>query len=152
MTTHKNVTHLGKRDFVCPECNKAFGYKHLLQRHTAKVHSLDDSSSDEDDQGNTTVEEDESFAHIDQITGKTYATRARSNIALGKSSRCPFPDLGDLVQQFASTSSSQPCTYVYSRLYDLRRHLDSTHGVQIGKEELRRWVAKKAPLVEGTDD
>ena len=32
------MTHLGRRDFACPACGRAFGYKHLLQRHAAKAH------------------------------------------------------------------------------------------------------------------
>ena len=40
LATHHAVVHLGRRAFTCavPECGAAFGYKHLLQRHAARVH------------------------------------------------------------------------------------------------------------------
>ncbi|ELR11015.1 zinc finger, c2h2 type domain containing protein [Acanthamoeba castellanii str. Neff] len=41
LATHMKVVHDGLRTFVCeePGCGKAFGYKHLLQRHTLAKHS-----------------------------------------------------------------------------------------------------------------
>ncbi|KAH7907332.1 hypothetical protein BJ138DRAFT_1129242 [Hygrophoropsis aurantiaca] len=47
LATHHKVIHLGRRDHVCPHthCTSAFGYKHLLQRHLAKIHSASAAAS-----------------------------------------------------------------------------------------------------------
>ncbi|KAJ2916336.1 hypothetical protein MD484_g4116, partial [Candolleomyces efflorescens] len=148
LTTHKNVNHLGKRDFVCSQCDKSFGYRHLLQRHAAKIHgqpSLDDS-----DAGDQADEEEEGFDpdlkpfaedHIDQITGKAYADRT-----IGKAGRwkCPFPDLNGLVCETVAAASSQfHCDYSFSRLYDLRRHLKAGHQVSTDKDALQEIRPQK---------
>ncbi|EAU91525.1 transcription factor iiia [Coprinopsis cinerea okayama7 len=142
MTIHKNVTHLGKRDFVCPDCDKAFGYKHLLQRHTAKSHSQ--NSSDEEGDSESTTSDDEKPNHIELITGKTYSTQAQLKVSQGKAATCPFPDLEGLVQyRIPNTGDIKPCAHIFSRLYDLRRHLAATHGVRVEKEVLREWMERR---------
>jgi general transcription factor IIIA len=148
LTTHTNVTHLGKRDFFChhPDCDRAFGYKHLLQRHLSKAHSStlfeleSDSSSSGDD---ITPEAD---FDIDTITGEAYTKRAEEMVKSAKSLRCPYPHLQDLTVDtnfpacMDSSSSRRNCDYVFSRGYDLRRHLGASHGVNLPKETIDEWV------------
>jgi len=37
-------------------------------------------------------------------------------------------------------SASKACDYVFSRAYDLRRHLRAEHGVEAEKESVDDWV------------
>jgi hypothetical protein len=73
LMTHNNITHLGRRDHICsyPACGQKFGYNHLLQRHTAKMHwtnepSINVPASSED--------EGESSSLIGWITGTNYVS------------------------------------------------------------------------------
>ncbi|EGO26511.1 hypothetical protein SERLADRAFT_447702 [Serpula lacrymans var. lacrymans S7.9] len=156
LTTHHNVIHLGRRDHVCPHrhCDSAFGYKHLLERHLAKLHSNnknDQSSSAED---STDRDDDEPaprtmLMDIDSITGKSYAYRAQSQMASAKALRCPYPNMEDLLSTestnaLASSSSHSQnmpsCDHVLTRAYDLRRHLKAEHGLEVDKEQVDAWV------------
>ncbi|KAH6914256.1 transcription factor iiia [Coprinopsis sp. MPI-PUGE-AT-0042] len=143
LTTHTNVTHLGKRDFKCTECGKAFGYKHLLQRHAAKLHTHNSSSEDEDHEESTG--DDEADDAIDVLTGKAYDTQAQSALAQGKRFACPYPDVAGLTQE-PLPGSSKACNHVFSRVYDLRRHLDSAHGINADKGALQEWMVKRRVL------
>ncbi|KAI0932343.1 hypothetical protein AcW2_001001 [Taiwanofungus camphoratus] len=148
LTTHHNVFHLGRRDFVCSYsgCQRAFGYKHLLQRHMAKVHSAHSSSSSESETCDSSDEAGETAAvpmGIDFITGNAYATRARMKSDNPKILRCPYPDLPAVLSGMSVSSAScsdVACLYVFSRAYDLRRHLQSEHGVEVEREAADRWV------------
>ena len=143
MTTHTNITHLGKRDFIChhPDCDRAFGYKHLLQRHLAKAHPSkleSDSSSSGDDDITPKADFD-----IDTITGEAYAKRAEEMVKSAQSLRCPYPHLQNLTVDINfpdSSSSHRNCDYVFSRGYDLRRHLAASHDVNLPKETIDEWV------------
>ncbi|KAJ7647532.1 transcription factor iiia [Roridomyces roridus] len=136
LTTHNNVTHLGRRDHICPRegCGQTFGYKHLLQRHLAKHDATSSSSSDEDDAAPQTKMD------IDTITGKQYAQRRKATHVLD----CPYPNWHVLGPQPSSSShahADEPaCEYVFSRAYDLRRHLQSVHDVVVDKESVSKWV------------
>ena len=164
MTTHHNVTHLGRRDHRCPRehCNSAFGYKHLLQRHLAKVHSTQTGESDsaeptdeeeEDEQAMPTGKvKDIQRMDINSITGMTYATQARERLMASKALRCPHPHLGELVAisdewDADGASQSKSCNHVFSRAYDLRRHLRAEHGVHVEKERVDKWV--KGAMAKG---
>ncbi|KAF6760174.1 transcription factor iiia [Ephemerocybe angulata] len=153
LTTHQNVTHMGKRDFVCSDCNKAFGYKHLLQRHTAKIHSVPSDGHDESEHSgkdreaseSSDDEEEEDFTQqIDLITGKAYADQSKAKLERAAAFSCPFPDLEGLNENGASSGGSSPkrrkCDYAFSRLYDLRRHLQAVHEVDVTKERLQAWM------------
>jgi general transcription factor IIIA len=141
------------------KCGKSFGYKHLLQRHTAKAHT-DSSSSNETENG---VFRDEgskdtelSALDIDLVTGKAYTQRSRVNGAKF-SLNCPWPNIDQLDSRATSTfsvassnrvatanSGSLPdhaaCDYVFSRFYDLCRHLKSEHGFDPERTQLERWT------------
>ncbi|KAF8813744.1 hypothetical protein BYT27DRAFT_7220110 [Phlegmacium glaucopus] len=146
LTTHINVTHLGKRDFIChhPECNQAFGYKHLLQRHLAKAHPSTQSELDSSSSGDEIVQK--TGFDIDTITGEAYAKRAEELVKSAKSLRCPYPHLQSLTVDLNlracmdSSSSRRNCDYVFSRSYDLRRHLSASHDVNLPKETIDEWV------------
>ncbi|KAI0735302.1 hypothetical protein C8Q76DRAFT_711770 [Earliella scabrosa] len=154
LATHHNIAHLGRRDFVCPHehCKRAFGYKHLLQRHLAKLHAPSGSESGSDNEGEHTDTEPESphmsTMDIDLITGKAYATRAKDAVKQASKLQCPYPELPPLLStdssEATSTSTSSKrvhaCQYVFSRAYDLRRHLQAEHGVEVDREKVDEWV------------
>jgi general transcription factor IIIA len=156
MTTHHNITHLGRRDHICPHenCNSAFGYKHLLQRHLAKIHSAHTGDSDPANPSNEEDihEKDKAVQQmdIDTITGFSYASNANERISSSNALRCPYPDLGLLTPEsgnpndtgVAGASTSKGCGYVFSRAYDLRRHLRAEHGVDVEKEKADEWVKR----------
>ncbi|KAG8221345.1 hypothetical protein J3R82DRAFT_1515 [Butyriboletus roseoflavus] len=143
LTTHHNVIHLGQRNHVCPHvhCNSAFGYKHLLERHLAKLHSSrgvhPETNSDEE----VSATDADDAMDIETITGTAYATRLQN----AKAIRCPYPHIDALVTPSAipdasGSSSSKTCEHILTRAYDLRRHLRSEHGVDTEKEKVDAWV------------
>jgi general transcription factor IIIA len=165
LTTHHAITHLGRRDFVCAfeGCGRAFGYKHILQRHQARGHGHDraEAEEDEDCEHHADADGESSEAEcpqpkkrksrraqspnisiINEITGVAYEERtARTPAPL----RCPHPAM----EGFPSTSSAEnlsmwggavTCEYVFGRAYDLRRHLRAVHGVDLDKEIVDRWA------------
>lgn len=171
------MTHLGRRDFACTACGRAFGYKHLLQRHAAKAHPASPAPSDppRGDDGDSADEEDHGADEagassgrepattfsIDFITGAAYDARAQARLSSGaRSLRCPFPDLppsfrcGEEDGEEAaapSTSGGAQCLYVFSRAYDLRRHLLAEHGLELEREVVDKWIrtAKAAKAGDG---
>ncbi|KAG1740797.1 uncharacterized protein EDB91DRAFT_339426 [Suillus paluster] len=155
LTTHNNVIHLGHRNHVCPHqyCSSAFGYKHLLERHLAKIHStMSDQSVAEtsESEGDMTTDTDgpdndlpDSAAHlsIDRITGQAYSLRSR--MPTSKTVRCPYPDIEGLLLLSPDpplSSSSVRCEHILTRAYDLRRHLKAEHGLVGDKSKVDSWV------------
>lgn len=160
LTTHTNVTHLGRRDHICPHetCARTFGYKHLLHRHLAKVHSSTTSaSSSEDDTDDPPPKHSQTSDSlgIDIITGHSYAQRTRTNIANAVALLCPYPLLDglDLISppngstlvndREKRLSTGHGCEYAFSRAYDLRRHLKAVHGLDAVKESVDDWVTER---------
>jgi general transcription factor IIIA len=129
------VFHLGRRDFVCTEtgCEEAFGYKHLLQRHTAKIHAAhtSDSGADEGHSPN----EDDAASLINAITGQKFAARSLNPRAL----RCPHPQ-PPFEGSYTRNADADACEYWFTRAYDLRRHLLAAHGLDVDKEVVDEWV------------
>lgn len=174
LSTHHNIAHLGRRDFICPHarCKRAFGYKHLLQRHLAKLHAPQSSSesgeeSDENPGPDSGVDSEgqsdepsgdapkaDNAMDIDLITGSAYATRAKESLMHATKLQCPYPHLppslsseeapqeAGLDSASASSRSKRKtdCLYVFSRAYDLRRHLQAEHGVTVEREKVDEWV------------
>ncbi|KAI1797759.1 hypothetical protein LXA43DRAFT_877089 [Ganoderma leucocontextum] len=145
LTTHHNIAHLGRRDFVClhEHCKRAFGYKHLLQRHLAKLHAPQSASSDQD--ADETEPEADTRVDIDFLTGKAYISHAKESIKQMSKLQCPFPHLppqlsGEIEQVASSSKQTNTCQYVFSRAYDLRRHLHAEHGVDVEREKVDDWV------------
>lgn len=98
---------------------------------------------------------------IDFITGSAYAARAQESLKQATKLQCPFPHLPPLLSPkdlsenaarptpTASSSKRQNvCQYVFSRAYDLRRHLRAEHGVSTEREKVDEWVRlQKASVV-----
>ncbi|KIJ58546.1 hypothetical protein HYDPIDRAFT_87559 [Hydnomerulius pinastri MD-312] len=157
LTTHHNVIHLGQRSHVCPHrhCRSAFGYKHLLERHLAKIHSSKSTQSEVSEDEATTTDTDgvdasdvlpsTSLAHMDieAITGKSYAARSQRSTAI----YCPYPHVDVLLASSAlandSSSSSKACEHVLTRAYDLRRHLKAEHGIDADRGKVDNWVKEQ---------
>ncbi|KAJ7729544.1 hypothetical protein DFH07DRAFT_850197 [Mycena maculata] len=147
LTTHTNVTHLGRRDHACPHrsCGQTFGYKHLLQRHLTKHHNPSPSSESSDEGRNRPTRPAASNMDIDMITGNTYAQNAQAKLKAAKALQCPYPYLNGLdllykISDNGHTSDRLICDYVFSRAYDLRRHLQTAHDIVVDKENVDRWV------------
>ncbi|KAF8629851.1 hypothetical protein AX15_003213 [Amanita polypyramis BW_CC] len=147
LTTHINVSHLGKKDFACLKCGVRYGYKHLLQRHFARQHKQTPGSASDDSGGS--VDEDarnespiQERMDINTITGSAYAKRAQVNVR--KALRCPYPDLGPITSEnvvlHEEEVSRDGCYYVFSRAYDIRRHLRAVHGIEAEKEAVDKWA------------
>jgi general transcription factor IIIA len=151
------VTHLGRRDFVCrePSCARAFGYKHLLRRHAAKAHAArdggvpeDSTTEDEDSDGDDSASDAEDAlptpkpSTIDMLTGKTYATRGQSS----KSLRCPYPQLDfrglPTQSQAEGEAGRSQCDFIFTRAYDLRRHMAAVHRIAVNKDSADEWTAR----------
>ncbi|KAF5322486.1 hypothetical protein D9619_001368 [Psilocybe cf. subviscida] len=167
LKTHVNITHLGKRDFVCnyPDCYQAYGYKHLLRRHEVKAHQTNQSttelSEDEDATDGGNVDATELLFDIEQLTGNAYAKKAEASVKNAQALSCPFPNLAGLLRDneagatspqllAASSTSTLPCGYVFSRGYDLRRHLQSAHSITAQKENVDAWVRKRKSLLKAS--
>ena len=155
---HVNVHHHQQRDFVCERegCGRAFGYKHLLQRHEAKVHRSsspttlsEDSASDQ-----PTGEPNTEIDFIGELTGKNYKKRHVA-VVTGKTGQnrqrkvleCPWPYHIFLVEKVEKemevveeVEADDPCEYVFHRVYDLRRHLLSVHKLRVDKAILEEWA------------
>lgn len=96
---------------------------------------------------------------IEKLTGNAYAKKAEASVKAAKAISCPFPDLAGLLPDgevdatstqppTTSSSSTLPCGYVFSRGYDLRRHLQSAHFVAAQKETVDVWVRKRKQLLK----
>ncbi|KAJ8076902.1 hypothetical protein PM082_001325 [Marasmius tenuissimus] len=169
LVTHHKVTHLERRDFVCPhgECQATFGYKHLLQRHLAKFHpagaspgaSDSNSGSDSSEDSSPDVEDSDLGTppkkskpimemSIDAITGASYAVQARQKLHGFEALSCPFPNLHAIscspqAEEGTSLTLNGPsCGYVFSRAYDLRRHLRAQHSIDANKSSVEEWVVR----------
>ncbi|CAK5282437.1 unnamed protein product [Mycena citricolor] len=138
MTTHVNITHLGRRDFECSHegCDQKFGYKHLLQRHLAK-HTAPTSSSDDSDDTSPKAPD----LTIDIVTGQAYAHSAEKKLESFQAIQCPFPKLDGLGLVRVSRSKLT-CAYVFNRAYDFRRHLQSAHDITVEKDVATSWVQR----------
>lgn len=146
LTTHHNVTHLCRRDHVCPHdnCKRTFGYKHLLQRHLAKVHATSDEESlSEREESSSSSEEETVEFDVDVLTGNFYKQQAKKKLDTSPNMLpCPYPRMQEVGLPCSGTLSTDNCDYVFSRAYDLRRHLASAHEISVEKEEVDAWVKK----------
>lgn len=169
LTTHHAITHLGKRDFVCTVdgCGRAFGYKHLLQRHQARGHGSGYAEDNEDAEQHADTDGESSDGErsrtrpkkrktrhatshgtsiIDEITGVAYAKRSASGQAPLK---CPHPTMDGLPSALQAGrqnlwgEDAVPCEYVFGRAYDVRRHLRAVHGISLDKEVVDAWARKE---------
>ena len=113
----------------------------MTKAHPSTQSGLGSDSSSESDDITPKADFD-----IDTITGETYAKRAEEMVKSAKSLRCPYSHLQNLTVDVKfpacmdSSSSSRNCDYVFSRGYDLRRHLGASHDVNLPKETIDEWV------------
>lgn len=142
LTTHYSISHLHKRDFTCHHegCGKAYGYKHLLQRHVAQAHRPPESSdcSSDPEEGKAKGAQ----MDIDGITGRSYLER---NSKIRRALRCPYPNFppvfaSDRDSERSAPDSVVPCEHVFGRAYDLRRHLLSEHRLAVEKVVVDVWA------------
>jgi general transcription factor IIIA len=106
------------------------------------------TSDFESDSGASTSQGDRDSAatalslDINAITGNTYAARAKAQVLAGKVLQCPYPDLGELASSVAVgvMGGSGRCQYVFSRAYDLWRHLRTAHSVKAERSDVDEWV------------
>lgn len=155
---HVNVHHHQQRDFVCERegCGRAFGYKHLLQRHEAKVHRSsspaalsEESVSDQSADGRNAE-----IDFIGELTGKTYKSRHVVSVK-GRTGQtrqrkvldCPWPcqtfsveKVEEEMEDVEDVELDGPCEYIFHRVYDLRRHLLSVHNIRVDKAVLEQWA------------
>jgi general transcription factor IIIA len=120
----------------------------LLQRHSAKVHQTQRQATDASEAEPSESDHQEPFEvtfDIDSITGHAYTKRANDRLNSSKALRCPYPDTRDLTgdDTVKSLVGGRGCAYVFSRGYDLRRHLHATHDVNIPKDTVEGWVRRK---------
>lgn len=154
LATHTKVKHLGGRDFVCnvSTCGSAFGYKHLLQRHVLKVHTERPQSTAEEDEdsysysSSVEVEAEPSSSSpkkfsIDFITGKHYLEQKRAAPGGQALVTCPYP--AHFCRKQAGDVQVSACRFVFSRAYDLRRHLRAEHDEEWEKDEVDAWVQRQ---------
>jgi general transcription factor IIIA len=147
-------------------CGRAFGYKHILQRHQARRHSKDsvDAEGDEDGSQHADIDGESSDNErpqrkkrrtqrsqspdtwtINEITGVAYEERAATTQVPLK---CPHPVMESLLSATAPAENRSlwgdagPCEYVFGRAYDLRRHLRAVHGIVLDKEVVDGWARR----------
>ena len=138
------MKHLGQKDFVCTQCDASYGYKRLLQRHLARQHGRTSDKSDESESSADEGDEPgQGKMDIDTITGHAY--RKRAEAIQQKGLRCPYPDVGQISPEkvVAEMEGSEHCDYMFTRAYDVRRHLLAVHGLEIDKETMDRWAEKR---------
>ncbi|KAG8967632.1 Strongly-conserved Zn-finger binding protein (TFIIIA) [Tulasnella sp. 419] len=152
LKNHRKVAHDKRLDFSCRElgCSQTFGYKHVLQRHIQTCHSkapLLNPRADEPPFVPEILPPEPEVAgplvpikpnvmpaatfSIDDITGKSYNDKAT---ARAKKLVCPLTsaELG-----LDEDQKQVNCKHIFSRLYDLRRHLKAIHGVDMELSDLR---------------
>lgn len=128
-----------------------FGYKHVLQRHLARKHlrarSLDSSAAgaaDDDDPDPLSADP------IHLLTGKQKLKDGLSRRTTRKIT-CIWYDLfksGLVLSSSSSLSSaSAPCAFAFTRVYDLRRHLKSEHGLKVETQILSEWLGRRSTSI-----
>lgn len=142
MTTHINITHLGRRDHACSYsgCGKTFGYKHLLQRHMTRMHTTNTTAPQA-----SSEDEGEPSSIIGWITGTDYTSVSAHRNTRRALVPCPWPNRfetedSNVDESVHAQDDMGKCTFVFSRAYDLRRHLKADHGLELSKDEADSWV------------
>ncbi|KAF8600465.1 hypothetical protein BDV93DRAFT_525337 [Ceratobasidium sp. AG-I] len=141
---HVRVSHDGSRKFPCTvsDCALSFGYKHVMQRHVERHHS------NRQDEPSTASTPESSYAlgqTISLLTGQDYL-RVSTKSKLQRVIACPWPDAfgaEDVPQAAGPASVGSRCAFMFSRAYDLRRHLRSAHGLEVEAEDVNSWVVER---------
>lgn len=134
LDNHIGITHQGLRPFACPvfNCGMRFGYKHVLQRHLSRKHPRGSSESGSGAQDETVgTHNTEEPGALDLLTGKHYL-KTRNAQRAQRSIPCPWSRLsGSTRPSSASLPGASACSFLFSRVYDLRRHLRAEHGLEV---------------------
>lgn len=144
--------------FSCPEdgCTMTFGYKHVMQRHLERHHRPVPSSLPAPPERAPDKREDTSTMGnvIALLTGQDYHEPLVTSKAKAKAAHrprviaCPWPNAFGGTR-FSSGSDNptvnhpSKCAFMFSRAYDLRRHLRSAHGLEVGAHEVGAWVSER---------
>lgn len=140
LAVHVRVFHMKRRDFICPSeaCNASFGYKHLMQRHVAKVHSANDGNRDmirNDVSAPEDCRDADMRSAINILTGKAYADDSELRIQTQNALHCPYHSLSSTPRSTSTGKEVLECLFVFTRAYNLRRHLSSVHHLEIDKQQ-----------------
>ena len=115
--------HAGARDFVCAArgCGKAYGYKHLLQRHVARVHARRSASAEDDEDEVDDNDDDVSTARNAEPSASSSKAKSSSAIerSVPSSSTIEKRVTGDIIDEItgaayaraARTTRALPCPY-----------------------------------------
>ena len=138
------VSHEGSRKFPCTvsDCALSFGYKHVMQRHVERHHS---SRQDEASTAPALESSQALGQTISLLTGQDYL-QVSSKSKLQRVIACPWPDAfgaENATQAIGPAFASSRCAFMFSRAYDLRRHLRSTHGLEVEAEDVNSWVVER---------
>jgi hypothetical protein len=123
----------------------------LATAHSSERSAGQSSEEEVEAPGEGEGEGEDDFS-IDLITGNAYARQAEAYLKAATALRCPYPELDGLLDPTElevqrslqeSNTTSRPCVYVFSRGYDLRRHLGTSHNVVVSKEVVDRWIKRK---------
>jgi hypothetical protein len=146
--------------------------RHIERDHVVESESEEEEESgkleeEARDEGGETVEQGWS---IDFITGAAYARAHEDAPNVKPKVKCPHPSMegfpnpsschhsvvgegsaqvGDCVPACVNEGrdveglGESRCKFIFSRAYDLRRHLGSVHGMEYEKEVVDRWFARR---------
>ncbi|KIY61828.1 hypothetical protein CYLTODRAFT_439053, partial [Cylindrobasidium torrendii FP15055 ss-10] len=173
LSGHHKVVHLKIRDFTCPydDCDQKFAYKHVMQRHIARDHEQpkEDDADDESETNNRpkprrtkkkkAVKIELDPFDVDVMTGNHYKQHATKLLQMPAENAdenqtekvpvylpCPFPAL-EIPFTVGGNEDvklrGHACDYVFSRAYDIKRHLQRAHGVETEKADVKRWVKQE---------
>lgn len=106
-----------------------------MQRHLVNCHSKAGITK-------ASVEEEPTSTNslADFVTGRLYAAEADSKLKRRQAVTCPWPLHFRSADLQLPTTEVTSCRYVFSRAYDLSRHLQAVHGVEIPKDAVVDWV------------
>lgn len=114
LKVHVARVHRREKPFVCDACGQRYGYKHLLRQHMRRTHEQE-----------LTAEPDTSLPYL----GPLLATEKRRRAVRERILPCPW-------DQLAGDGAEAACSARFSRLYDLRRHMESVHALCVREDEL----------------
>lgn len=139
---HHQTAHLGLRPFACSHlgCDKAYGHRHLLQRHIAARHRSPSADQPADDVDPTHPAKliptqppsiiAPAPSALDFLTGHSRSIIADNE---NRTLRCPI--------KLPSTSSPEAnrigCSHRSAKVYDLQRHIGKRHGLTLTEVEVR---------------
>lgn len=136
LKVHVSRVHEGLKPFSCEICGKRFGYKHLLERHQ-HLHEPRNSSDAATLSTPTSEDPTESHPHLSNLLGSSRQRAHRERVL-----PCPWLLLGG--PDAGSVQELEACPRKFARLYDVRRHLSSVHGLHVTDTELKTCMPKAA--------